>query len=87
MSQAHNMPKDYTQYYITTYTKWTHDHFISLLTSRTDDPKFRQNTVSSNEAYGEILVRSTVELYNEIKRGMEDNNHGLAYNIEYAPQR
>ena len=73
---------DYTKYYITTYTKWTHDHFISTFTSR--DIKFEQIVVRNEEVYGQLLVRSTTALFEEIKRGINSNN-GLAYNIEYAP--
>ena len=73
---------DYTKYYITTYTKWTHDHFISVFTSR--DIEFAQTVVRNEEVYGQLFVRSTTEVFEEIKRGINSNN-GLAYNIEYAP--
>jgi len=74
---------EYTKYYITTYTKWTHDHFISICTSR-DDIQFQQVVLRNDEVYGQFLVRSSVKVFTEFKNGINSNN-GLAYNIEYAP--
>jgi hypothetical protein len=77
------MTPDYTKYYITTYTKWTHDHFITNFSAR-EDVEWRQVVLRNNEVYGQLLVRSSTRMYEEMKRGINSNN-GLAYNIEYAP--
>lgn len=77
------MKTDYTKYYITTYTKWTHDHFITNFTTR-EDVEWKQVVVRNEEVYGQLVVRSTTRMYEELKRGINSNN-GLAYNIEYAP--
>ena len=79
------MKPDYTKYYITTYTKWTHDHFISHFTAMDKDlVDFKQIVVRNEEVYGQLLVRSTTKMYEEVKRGINSNN-GLSYNIEYVP--
>jgi len=79
------MTPDYTKYYITTYTKWTHDHFISNFSAREkEEVDFKQIVVRNEEVYGQLLVRSTTKMYEEIKRGINSNN-GLSYNIEYVP--
>ena len=79
------MKTDKTKYYITTYTKWSHDHFISWFTSR-DDVEFQQRVLRNEEVYGQFAVRSTTRLYEEVKRGINSNN-GLAYNVEYGSAR
>lgn len=77
------MRTDHTKYYITTYTKWTHDHFITNFTTR-EDIEWRQVVIRNEEVYGQLVVRSTTKIYEELKRAINSNN-GLAYNIEYAP--
>ena len=79
------MTPDFTKYYITTYTKWTHDHFITNFSAR-QDVDWRQVVLRNEEVYGQLLVRSSTKMYEEMKRGINSNN-GLAYNIEYAPVR
>ena len=79
------MTPDFTKYYITTYTKWTHDHFITNFSAR-EDVDWRQVVLRNEEVYGQLLVRSSTKMYEEMKRGINSNN-GLAYKIEYAPVR
>ena len=74
---------EYTKYYVTTYTKWTHDHFITVFTSR-DDIQFQQVVLRNDEVYGQFLIRSSTKVFTEFKNGINSNN-GLSYNIEYAP--
>lgn len=79
------MKTEHTKYYITTYTKWSHDHFIAWFTPR-DDVDWQQKVLQNSEVYGQFAVRSSTKLFEEIKKGI-NNNNGLAYNIEYGSAR
>ena len=81
------MKQDYIKYYIKVYTKWTHDHFINYFTSANHDCEWRQQVLQNSEEYSQFYIRSSMAIFDNLKHGIEDNNNGLSYNIEYVPTR
>ena len=72
---------DTTNYYIVTYTNWTHLYFIQTLTA--DDIQFVQRTVENEEVYSKFYINSTMDYFNKIKKLTQENTE-LAFNIEYG---
>lgn len=70
------------RYYVTTYSYYSHNHLINVLSSL--DALYKYDVLQSEEVYSKFVVESTLEAYNTIKQLME-NNDGTAISIEYGP--
>ena len=65
---------------IVTYTYWTHQHLIGVLTSR--DIKFEQDIIQSEECWSRFKIQASPEIFREVRALMAENTD-LSFNIEH----
>jgi hypothetical protein len=69
------------KYYLTTYSQYSHNHLIAILSS--NGAEYRFDVLQNEEVYSRFLVISDITIYN-IVRQLIDNNDGTAISIEYG---
>ena len=65
---------------LVTYTYWTHQHLIGVLTSR--DIKFEQDIIQSEECWSRFKIQASTEIFREVRALMAENTD-LSFNIEH----
>lgn len=65
---------------LVTYTYWTHQHLIGILTSR--DIRFEQELVRNEEIFSRFRIQATTEVFREVRALMAENTD-LSFNIEH----
>lgn len=72
---------DQLKYYITTYSTFSHNYLIAVLSSNGAKYEFEQ--VQNEEVFSRFVVVSDINVYNTIKQIIEANN-GTSLSIEYG---
>ena len=70
-------------YYVTTYTSFSHDHVLGIL-SKTD-AQYDCDVALSDEYYSKFRVHSGRDLFTSLREQAEDNT-GAAFSIEYGSE-
>ena len=69
------------KYYITTYSQYSHNHLIAILSS--NEAQYRYDVLQNEEVFSRFVAISDITIYN-IVRQLIDNNDGTAISIEYG---
>lgn len=69
------------KYYITTYSQYSHNHLIAVLSS--NEAQYRYDVLQNEEVFSRFVAISDITIYN-IVRQLIDNNDGTAISIEYG---
>ena len=69
------------RYHINTYTSYSHNYVIALLSSK--DAEYRYNVMESEEVYSRFEVLSDLQAFEEIRELSKENN-GTAFTIEHG---
>ncbi len=76
------MKEDKTiRYHINTYTSFSHNYVIALLSSK--DADYRYSIMQSEEVYSRFEVYSDLNAFEQIRELSKDNN-GTAFTIEHG---
>lgn len=74
--------KDEIKYYINTYSQYSHNYLVAILSSNGADYRYEQ--LQNEECYSRFVVITNLAIYNVVKQ-LIDNNDGTSISIEYGP--
>ncbi len=69
------------RYYISTYTSFSHNYVIALLSS--NDAHYRFETPETEQGYSKFEVHSNQTTFNMLKEASQQND-GNAFTLEYG---
>jgi hypothetical protein len=69
------------RYFVTTYTQFSHNHVIGLLSS--NDANYRYVEYPTEETYSRFEVMSNRNAFEIIREASKENN-GTAFTLEYG---
>ena len=75
------MENNQMRYYITTYTSYSHNHVIGLLSS--NDAEYRYVDYPTEETYSRFEVISNRVAFEMLREASKENN-GTAFTLEYG---
>lgn len=75
------MDNNKIRYFVTTYTKFSHNHLIGLLS--TNDANYRYTEYPTEETYSRFEVVSNRNAFEIIREASKENN-GTAFSLEYG---
>jgi hypothetical protein len=75
------MDNNKIRYNVTTYTKFSHNHVIGLLSS--NDADYRYTEYPTEETYSRFEVVSNRNAFETIREASKENN-GASFTLEYG---
>ncbi len=75
------MDNNKIRYFVTTYTKFSHNHLIGLLSS--NDADYRFTEYPTEETYSKFEVISNHVAFETIREASKENN-GTSFSLEYG---
>lgn len=69
------------KYYITTYTSFSHNHVIALLSS--NDAQYRYDIDQTEQWYSRFEIYSNQRAFDMLKEASHENN-GNSFTLEYG---
>jgi hypothetical protein len=75
------MENNQIRFHVVTYTKFSHNHLIGLLSS--NDAQYRYTEYPTEESYSRFEVISNQQAFEAIREASKENN-GTAFTLEYG---
>ena len=75
------MDNNQIRFNVTTYTKFSHNHVIGLLSS--NDAQYKYQEYPTDETYSRFEVISNATAFEAIREASKENN-GTAFTLEYG---
>lgn len=69
------------KYYITTYTSFSHNHVIAILSS--NEANYRYEVHQTEQMYSRFEVYSNLKAFQMLREAADENN-GNSFTIEYG---
>lgn len=69
------------KYFATTYSHFSHNHFIAILSSL--QAEYRYEELQNEEVFSRFVIISDIQVYNQVKE-LISNNDGTVISIEYG---
>jgi len=75
------MENNQLRYFITTYTGFSHNHVIALLSSQGAEYRFEQ--APTEETYSRFEIISSRDVFEVLREASKENN-GSSFSLEYG---